>query len=393
LTVTRGLDTAILKTGVLGANDMSQTAEELSSSREGRLKDPPIDLSPRDAKRLAGYESETKWVYDNSEVRDLLYKGRIRLDENDMVKTFLEWKDEECHVNFRNEETGEFLEVLSPKRGNPAYAKNKRKKASEIYQGLKKLDWDYPVPHTRNLVRDTHLLLITLTFDQNATTKEEAWRLLTAEGKALNRFSANMSKILGTKATWKVKEATKSGYPAPHILVVVDRPVRAFRYKMKWRIQSEKVLDRLRRVWPYGFIDVLAVISSKVGKHGVVYYLMKYLTKSISFSYKGDGSFDSGQWEKEKAAIKTHVWNKVFRCRDVLSKAFKQRLNAVRPLKLETNSSERKWSLCWIDYRISLLRIRVSERDGYNQRDMALYHLPVDRIKSRRGGQTSLFSF
>jgi hypothetical protein len=149
----------------------------------------------------------------------------------------------------------------------------------------------------------------------------------------------------------------------------------------------------LRRAWPYGFIDVLAVLSSKVGKHGVVHYLTKYLTKSISFTYKNDDSFASEQWEREKTAIKTHVWNKVFKCRDVLSKAFKQRLNAVRPLKLETNSSERKWSLCWIDHRISLLRIRVSERQGYNQRDMALYHLPVDSIRSRRGGQTSLFSF
>jgi hypothetical protein len=393
LLVVRRPDAEVSKTGVLGANEMSQTAEELSLSRKGRPKDPPIDLSPRDAKRLAGYESETKWVYDNSEVRDLLHKGRIRLDEKDMVKTFLEWKDEECHINFRNEETDEFLEVLSPKRGNPAYARNKRRKASEIYQGMKKLDWDYPVPHARNLVRDTHLLLITATFDRKKITKEEAWRLLTSKGKALNRYSANLEKIFGSKATWKVKEATKSGYPAPHILVILDKPVRAFRYKMKWRIQSERVLDRLRRAWPYGYIDVLAVISSKVGKHGVVYYLMKYLTKSISFSYKNSDSFESEQWESEKGAIKMHVWNKVFRCRDVLSKAFKQRLNSVRPLKLETNSSERKWSLCWIDYRISLLRIRVSEQYRYNQRDMALYHLPVDSIRSRRGGQTSLSSF
>jgi hypothetical protein len=310
-----------------------------------------------------------------------------------MVETFLEWIEEECYVNLVNNETGEFLEVLSPKRGNPAYARNKRKKASEIHQGLKKLDWDYPVPHARNLVRDTHMLLVTPTFDQKRITKEDAWQSLTSKGKAFNRFSANMSKIFGSKATWKVKEATKSGYPAPHILVILDKPVRAFRYKMTWRLQSQELLERLRRAWPYGFIDVRAVISNRVGRYGVVYYLMKYFTKSISFSYKGDGSFDSGQWEKEKAAIKTHVWNKVFRCRDVLSKAFKQRLNAVRPLKLETSSSERKWSLCWIDYRISLLRIRVLEQQGYNQRDMALYHLPVDSIRSRRGGQTSLFSF
>jgi hypothetical protein len=172
LILIRGPDTAISKIAVLVVSEMSKIAEELSLSREGKVRDPPIDLSPRDAKRLAGYESETKWVYDNSEVRDLLHKGRIRLDEKDMVKEFLVWKDEECYVNLLNEDTGELLEVLSPKRGNPAYAKNKRKKAWEIYQGLKKLDWDYPVPHARSVVRDTHLLLVTLAFDQKTITKE-----------------------------------------------------------------------------------------------------------------------------------------------------------------------------------------------------------------------------
>ncbi len=346
---------------VLGASEVPRTVADLLLARKGKRKGSRIDLSPRDAKRLAGYGSEAKWVYDSPDVLGLLHDGLVRLDERDMVETFLGWIEEECYVNLVNNETGEFTEVLSPKRGNPAYAKNKRKKASEIHHGLKKLDWDYPVPHARNLVRDTHLLLITLTFDQKATTKEEAWRLLTARGKALNRFSANISKILGTKATWKVKEATKSGYPAPHILVMLDNPVRAFRYKMKWRMQSDRVLDRLRRAWPYGFIDVRAVISSKVGKYGVVYYMMKYLTKTVGVKCRNSDSSDSIQWQEERAAILTHVWNKVFRCRDVLSKAFKQRLNAVRPSRSRTGPDERVWFFFSIDRIISPLRI-VSQR-------------------------------
>jgi len=342
---------------VLGASEMPRTAVDLLLARRGKRKGSRIDLSPRDAKRLAGYGSEAKWVYDSQDVLGLLHDRLVRLNERDMVETFFEWIEEECYVNLVNNETGEFLEVLSPKRGNPAYARNKRKKASEIHQGLKKLDWDYPVPHARNLVRDTHLLLITLTFNQKAIIKEEAWRLLTAKGKAFNRFSANLSKILGTKATWKIKEATKSGYPAPHILVMLDSPVRAFRYKMKWRIQSEKALDRLRRAWPYGFIDVRAVISSKVGKYGVVYYMMKCLTKTIGFNCRNNDSIDSVQWEEQRAAVLTHVWNKVFRCRDVLSKAFKQRLNAIRPTRRRTGPNERVWFFFSIDRRISPLRI------------------------------------
>lgn len=361
--VTRPVIT-IPKMAVLGVNEMPNTAEDVSSVGEGRLKDAVMDLAPRDAKRLVRCGREARWAYDNPEIRDLLHKGLIHLDEKDMIKTFLEWKDEDCFLSFFNEDTGEVFETLSPKRGNPTYAKNKRKKAWEINQGLKKLDLDYPVPHARDVVRDTHLLLVTLTFDQRAITKDGAWHLLTSKGQAFNRFSANLSKIFGTKASWKIKEGTGSGYPAPHVLVMLDRPVRAFRYKKTWRIQSGKALDRLRKAWPYGFIDVLAVISSKVGKYGVVYYLMKYLTKSISFSYRNDNSFASEQWEKEKAAIKTHVWNKVFKCRDVLSKAFKQRLNVVHPVRLKENSDERIWSLFSIDYRTSPLRIAFPRITG-----------------------------
>ncbi len=341
------------ETTVSGAFEMPGTALDRLFVRLGKRKGSPMELSPRDAKRLAGPEGETKWVYDSPGILDLLHKGLIKLDERDMVETFFSWIGQECYVNLINNSTGEYLELLSPKRGNSAYARNKRKKASEIYQGLKRLDWDYSVPHTRNLVRDTHLLLVTLTFNQRTMRKEEAWRLLTAKGKAFNRFSANLSKIFGMKATWKVKEATKSGYPAPHILVMVDRPVRAFRYKMRWRMQSEKGLERLRRAWPYGFIDVQAVISGRVGRYGVVAYLMKYLTKSLSVRARTSGFLDSEQWKKDRAAVLTHVWNKVFRCRDVLSKAFKHRLNSLHPMRLEANVAERVWWFFSFDRRLS----------------------------------------
>jgi hypothetical protein len=299
-----------------------------------------------------------------------------------MVKTFLEWKDEDCFLSFFNEDTCEAFETLSPKRGNPAYAKNKRKKAWEIYQGLKKLDLDYPVPHARDVVRDTHLLLVTLTFDQKAITKDGAWHLITSKGKAFNRFSANLSKIFGTKASWKVKEGTGSGYPAPHVLVMLDRPVRAFRYRKTWRIQSEKILDRLRKAWPYGFIDVMAIISSKVGKYGVVGYLTKYLTKSVTLSYKNSSSLASEQWEKEKTAILTHVWNKVFKCRDVLSKAFKQRLNSVHLARSDANSGKGIWALFSFDHRIDLISSIVPRLVGSKMNQISGFTDDVDSKRS-----------
>jgi hypothetical protein len=45
--------------------------------------------------------------------------------------------------------------------------------------------------------------------------------------RALNRFKANLTKIVGSKATIQVKEAQSNGIPAPHILVLVDKPFKA----------------------------------------------------------------------------------------------------------------------------------------------------------------------
>lgn len=262
------------------------------------------------------------WKYDLPELRDLLHDGKVELDEADMIQSFLYWLDNDYILTFNNNDTGEEKEVIASKRGNATYAKNKRRRAWEINNGMKNLKFDFPVYNARGVVRESHLLLITLTFDTKKISKEEAWEKLTAKGKELNRFSANLEKIFGSKATWKVKEGTKSGYPAPHILIIIDRPVRVFRYRGKWRLQSNFTLERLRRVWRFGFIDVEAIVNNKFRKRGVVGYLTKYMTKTVSIE-----NIDGKRTDSERTAILTHVWNKLYRSRDILSKAFKDRLN------------------------------------------------------------------
>jgi hypothetical protein len=93
--------------------------------------------------------------------------------------------------------------------------------------------------------------------------------------------------------------------------------------------------------------------------------MMKYLTKTIGVNCRNSDSSDSVQWEEERAAVLTHVWNKVFRCRDVLSKAFKERLNAVRPSRPRTGPKERVWFFFSIDRRISPLRIGPPSITGF----------------------------
>lgn len=252
------------------------------------------------------------------------------------------------------------FQILSSKRGNSTYAKKKRKLAWQINQGMKGMEWDYECNNSRNIVRDTHLILITLTFDRKLTSKEKAWHLLTAEGKELNKLQANISKIFGKNATWKIKEGTVSGYPAPHILVMLDRPIRAFRYRGTWRIQSNSKVERLKEKWKFGFLDVRAIVSNKIKNSNVIGYLTKYLTKFVSFKYEPGKKVKVDDLGKEATAILTNVWNKVYRSRDVLSKSFKQRLNAIHDVRLDRiypelklpnkDSIMKKWILNEINY-------------------------------------------
>ena len=303
------------------------------------------------------------WKYDIPELRDLLHENKVVLNEKDLVNSFLDWKDEDCIITFHNDTTDESYEKLSPKRGNETYAKNKRKVAWEINKGLSKMRFDFPVARSRNIVRAVHLLMITLTFDPKKVSKEEAWHLLTTKGKAFNRFSANLSKMFGTKATWKIKEANSSGYPAPHIFVMLDKPIRAFRFHGKWRLQSNHILERLRGVWRYGFIDVEAIVDNKVKKRKVVGYLTKYLTKSVSVSRKDGKMLDVNDLGKERIAILTHAWNKVYRSRDILSKSFKQRLNFQYKEK-ENRLEPEQWIIEDIRYSTLIVKSELVELSG-----------------------------
>lgn len=86
----------------------------------------------------------------------------------------------------------------------------------------------------------------------------------------------------------------------------------------------------MRKAWPYGFSNVEAVVSTKVGKRNVVHYLTKYLSKTVVIGPIKKASMSLGELKAQRIAVKTYKWNKVFGCRDVLSKVFKERLNMLR---------------------------------------------------------------
>lgn len=99
----------------------------------------------------------------------------------------------------------------------------------------------------------------------------------------LNKFGANISSIFGPNGKLTCKEADSSGYPAPHVIIILDRPVLVKRHNDKdgtisWRLTNDHVLrrvgkdERSRRrsrddvevatqenpIWTHGLMDIKA---------------------------------------------------------------------------------------------------------------------------------------
>lgn len=175
------------------------------------------------------------------------------------------------------------------------YAVRKAALCDEIFEAMSDIVFDEPVPGFRNLKR-TRLLFVTLTFDQKKFTPEEAWAALKSTRpedmdniyNVINGFAANISKIFGTNGKLVSKEAQANGYPAPHLLIVLDKPVLVRRKKIKgdlskWYIENPELLKRLGKdeesrmlsrtnhqaaiesnpVWKYGFFDIEGVVSDQ----------------------------------------------------------------------------------------------------------------------------------
>jgi hypothetical protein len=281
-----------------------------------------------------------------------LHNGEFQLSQDDLLTAYREWRNDDVILHFEDA-NGEYAQTISSKRGNWVYAYNKRKKMKHLQTGMDGLIWDYEVPASRSkVIRKTHLLFITLTFSHRDYTIQDSWRLITSRGQALNRFSARLSKIVGNKATYKAKEAQESGYAAPHIMVILDRPVTVFKHGKTWRIRDKRIVQQIKDAWPYGFSDVQACVGGKVRGSSPISYMMKYATKTLTRDVKS---------KHGRIAELTHAWNKVFGTRDVIGRQFLERLNlhAVDP-----TASPSGWVLTDIEYRPDIIRLFTATGSG-----------------------------
>ena len=331
---------------------------------------------PRKSRFRSDFSGE--WPYEPVQLMRDLVEGRLTLETVELQQIGLDWFESEDYNVFFNRETGETIYTLCSKRGNVVHCARKSAQRKALSDAIESKVFDWPVPGTRG-DHMTRLLFVTLTFDPNVITRERAWASLRSteiEGcdavtGVINNLEANMRSIFGPLCKLVCKEATSDGWPAPHLIFLLEEPVRVRYHKGKdgsvtWRIVDRRILRRIGKdpsmrslysrnhsaaisrnpIWKYGLFDVQGIIKhAGFGRYrNEVTYLFKYLTKCFS----GDSSdlisdLDtiSEAPEKLRTMLYTHLGNKCFRTRDIsFGKMFKERVGLLPP---ETDSGNSPW--------------------------------------------------
>ena len=293
--------------------------------------------------------------------------GKITLLDDNLQRIALDWQESEDYNEFINLETGERIHALSSKRGNVPFCAKKSEQRDALSKALEEGKFDWPVPGTRR-DRMTRLLFVTLTYDHENNTRERSWASTRstpipgsdAKTGEINKFESNMSDIFGNLCKLVCKESTSDGWPAPHLIFLLETPIRIREYRGKdesttWRIVDRRILRRIGKdpsmrslsisnpreaisenpIWKNGFFDIQGIVKGT--GHGryknEITYLFKYLTKCVS----GETSNVINELdtineapEKVRTMLFTYLANKCFRTRDIsFGKVFKERIGLV----------------------------------------------------------------
>ncbi len=348
------------------------------------------------------------WPFERQELIRELLKGDKSLNDTGLQAILLDWMESADYNEFISTETGEKIYALSSKRGNVVYATRKTKNRDRIKNCLDGKVFDFPIPGFRNR-RRTRLLFVTINFDRNEVTPEEAWasaRSTPVDGmdyeyNVLNRLNANFRKIFGPHGTLISKEAQSSAYPSPHIILLLDEPVTVERHvgkdgKISWRLVEERILNRIGKgplmrklsrsdyrkaikmnpIWKYGFIDFEGIVKEERGRSGrdTVTYAFKYIVKCLT-----DGSSNSISCIKDINSVKspklrtmlfTHLGNKCFGTRDIsFGKGFKDRIGLLPEGKKE-GGSEWKRIRTMADYEYNFVSAVREQKSIQRFRDI-----------------------
>lgn len=191
---------------------------------------------------------------------------------------YVEWVNDARYLilarfNRRTMEHKHFA-VLCSKRGNAIYKQRILRRFSRLHRKLKKVQFFNPRSHSR---QSTCALWITLTYDVNLRSFDEAWQTISLD---FNRFRARLQKLYGNLSIIRVYESTKKGYPHVHLIAVFHEKV--FSTFKRWSVQHNRFLWRvpenseISNCW-HSNVDVQALS----GMDYPLKYLKKYLTKSV----------------------------------------------------------------------------------------------------------------
>ena len=324
-----------------------------------------------------------EWRYDRKGLRSDLANGKIHLKNRRHQQRFLDWMRDEQMIVFQDKKTGE--KVYSPvcRRGNRQYAMKKARQRDLFLEAFRTKELDRQIGNNPN-IRETCALLITVTFDKKKYTMEEAWGMLSSTEIAssdlktgvLNNLTANLRDIFGPLCKITVKEAQEDGYPAPHLIVLLDNPTTVKLHRGKggqsWRIFDPHTLRRigkdpaLRRlsrirhidaismnpIWKYGFIDVQGVVKGCRFKNrkDAVSYAYKYLTKSLTDDHCREledlDSISECRTKSLRISLWGHLCNKSYGLRDITyGRKVKEFLSMLPAENMDgENTMESRWT-------------------------------------------------
>ena len=324
-----------------------------------------------------------EWRYDRKGLRSDLANGKIQLKNRRHQQRFLDWMRDEQMIVFQDRKTGE--KVYSPicRRGNRQYAMKKARQRDLFLEAFRTKELDRQIGNNPN-IRETCALLITVTFDKKKYTMEEAWGMLSSTEIAssdlktgvLNNLTANLRDIFGPLCKITVKEAQEDGYPAPHLIVLLDNPTTVKLHRGKggqsWRIFDPHTLRRigkdpaLRRlsrirhidaismnpIWKYGFIDVQGVVKGCRFKNrkDAVSYAYKYLTKSLTDDHCREledlDSISECRTKSLRISLWGHLCNKSYGLRDITyGRKVKEFLSMLPAENMDgENTMESRWT-------------------------------------------------
>ncbi len=224
-----------------------------------------------------------------------------RVDPDELLPDAIEYLSEDYFNLFCNLDTGEHRAIPVCRKGNAQYALRQSFKKSDLAKIIRNSKFSFVTEDGTY----SQLHFMTLTFDHNLMTRDEANYFITTKGKGIKNFFGRFEKVID-KGFSKVlvKESTINGYPAVHIILYLEKPlkVKFHRKSNTYRPDpsdpyTKRFLGKLKNLdnwnsasplWKVGFLDFYSFTMDDMKMKGYsnpVNYIAKYISKSLDLTH------------------------------------------------------------------------------------------------------------